>query len=203
MDILAEIDSYCSGPIFRRADLHIHSFEGSYDVTDNKMTPESIIDTAITEGLQIISITDHDSIINVKRAIEYAKDKNILLIPGVELSTYHGHLLVYCPSYELLYDFYGKLSFSDDPNGVRGRKICNRSIVECLEIAERFNGIGIASHIDIEAGFEVKIPTYDAFKQQILLCKNLLALEVSSITSTDWYTSNVLFTEATNGRCSR
>lgn len=73
------------GAKFLRADLHIHSFgdEGSFDVKDETMTPESIVDTAIEKKLAIISITDHNEVGNVKRALEHGKDKEILVIPGV------------------------------------------------------------------------------------------------------------------------
>lgn len=44
MSLIQEILSESNGALFRRADLHIHSFGdgGSYDVTDATMTPEGI-----------------------------------------------------------------------------------------------------------------------------------------------------------------
>jgi predicted metal-dependent phosphoesterase TrpH len=78
------------GAKFLRADLHIHSFSedyGSFDVSDHTMTPEAIVDTAIEKGLKIISITDHNEIQNSRIAINYSKDKDILVIPGIEVST--------------------------------------------------------------------------------------------------------------------
>ncbi len=40
------IDTFSAGATFVRADLHIHSFgkdDGSFDVTDETMTPENIV----------------------------------------------------------------------------------------------------------------------------------------------------------------
>ena len=54
--------------------------------SDGELTPEELVNFAIEKRLSAIAITDHDSIASVKRAIEYAKDKNIEIIPGVELS---------------------------------------------------------------------------------------------------------------------
>lgn len=70
-----------SGAKFHRADLHIHSFgeEGSFDVTDNTMTPQNIVDTAISKNLSIISITDHNEIGNVKVALAHAEGKTFSL----------------------------------------------------------------------------------------------------------------------------
>ena len=120
------------GAKFLRADLHIHSFGefGSFDVSDTLMTPIAIVDTAIEKNLNIISITDHNEIQNSHTAIEYAKEKNILVLPGIEISTTQGHLLVYFDSYKNLRDFFGNLTITAD------KKICSQGIVECLNFAK-------------------------------------------------------------------
>lgn len=183
MSIFEELRNTNCGAIFRRADLHILSFGdfGSYDVSDNDMTPEKIVDLSIKEGLEVISITDHNSIGNIRKAIEHAIDKPILVIPGVELSTSQGHLLIYCPDVESMEGFYGKLNISKD------KKICIELISKCLEIARDFGGIGIASHIDKDAGFEVAMSGYSPFKEEILKAENLLGLEITAIENEIWY----------------
>jgi predicted metal-dependent phosphoesterase TrpH len=65
MNILDAVLSLSHGARFFRADLHIHSFGASHDVRDQGMTPAAIIDTAISEGLGLIAITDHNEIANV------------------------------------------------------------------------------------------------------------------------------------------
>jgi 3',5'-nucleoside bisphosphate phosphatase len=54
--------------------------------SDGENTPEELVDLAIKHKLSAIAITDHDSIDSVKPAIEYSKDKNIEIVPGIELS---------------------------------------------------------------------------------------------------------------------
>ena len=79
-----------NGALFYKADLHIHSYglgTGSFDVTDISNTPQAIVDTAIEKGLKVISITDHNQYLNSQIAVQYAKDKDILVIPGIEVST--------------------------------------------------------------------------------------------------------------------
>lgn len=78
-----------------KIDLHIHS-----NYSDGVLTPFQIIDEAVKNKVQIISITDHDSIKGYsKKLFDYAKEKNVTLIPGVEISTkYQGfgvHILGY------------------------------------------------------------------------------------------------------------
>jgi len=179
----SEIEQYSNGAQFRRADLHIHSFgdHGSYDVSDKGMTPEGIVDVAIAEGLEVVAITDHNVIGNVRTALKYSENKNNLVVPGVELSTPQGHLLVYFPTPEKLELFYGKLTFSAD------KKACHDTIPQCLKYAEDLGGFGICAHIDLELGFEKAHPKYDAFKQDILNCKNLLGLEIASSANSKWF----------------
>jgi len=62
-------------------DLHIHT-----TASDGEFSPSEIIDKALEIGLTHIAITDHDTINGLNEAINYAKEKNIVVIPGVELN---------------------------------------------------------------------------------------------------------------------
>lgn len=77
-----------------KVDLHIHT---SY--SDGVFSPEKIVDTAIDAGLGAIAITDHDNILSYNLAAEYANDKSLEIIPGVEINTlykgYEVHILGY------------------------------------------------------------------------------------------------------------
>jgi len=183
MDI---INTFSAGATFVRADLHIHSFgqdDGSFDVTDDTMTPENIVNTAIANNLSIISITDHNEISNSKKAIDYAVNKDILVIPGIEISTTQGHLLVYFEQYSELRSFFGKLNISAD------KERCTQGIVECLKFANEFNGFGILAHIELDSGFEKVIGRFSPVIDDIFVQTNLLALEISTKNSTDFYTN--------------
>lgn len=172
---MAEATEINIGALFLRADLHIHSFgkdDGSFDVSDSTMTPENIVDTAIGKGLSIISVTDHNEIGNSKKAIQHAEGKNILVIPGIEVSTTQGHLLLYFPTFGELRNFYGKLSISDN------KERCTQGIVDCLNLAEQYNGIGVLAHIDLTSGFEQTIGRYGPPMEDILTHPNLWALEI-------------------------
>ncbi|GAB2944036.1 AAA family ATPase [Hymenobacter coalescens] len=181
---MEEIKSQSPGAIFVRADLHIHSFgdEGSFDVTDPDMTPENIVDTAIANGLKLIAITDHNEIGNVKRAIKYAEGKPILVIPGIEVSTTQGHLLVYFNDFDNLKKFYGKLTIS------KNRETCSEGIVNCLDIAYQFEGIGILAHIELTSGFEKSIGRFGPAFEEVFTHNNLWGLEISSKSSYKFYT---------------
>lgn len=66
-----------------KIDLHIHSI-----CSDGSLTPKEIVDIAQKNNITTISITDHDTIIAYdEELVLYAREKNINLIPGVEIST--------------------------------------------------------------------------------------------------------------------
>jgi ABC-type lipoprotein export system ATPase subunit/histidinol phosphatase-like PHP family hydrolase len=173
------------GAKFVRADLHIHSYgadSGSFDVKDDQMTPQSIVDTALASNLKIISITDHNEILNSKVAIDYAQNKEILVVPGIEVSTTQGHLLVYFESFQNLRAFHGKLNISDD------KERCLQGIVECLDLAKQYNGFGILAHIELDSGFEKTVGRFNSQMNDLFCHPSLLALEISKKDSFDLYT---------------
>jgi predicted metal-dependent phosphoesterase TrpH len=72
-----------------RLDPHVHS-EASYDARD---PPELLLEQAADIGLDGIIVTDHDQISASLRTAELASTYGLVGIPGVEVSTAHGHLL--------------------------------------------------------------------------------------------------------------
>jgi histidinol phosphatase-like PHP family hydrolase len=82
MVLFKDIFAIDNGAQFHNVDLHIHSYGATHDVTDETMTPENIIESAVRQGLIIIAITDHNSNLNVQRAIDYAQDKFVGQILG-------------------------------------------------------------------------------------------------------------------------
>lgn len=64
-------------------DLHIHT-----NCSDGAMSPKEVIDEAVNNEVSVISIADHDTIDAYNEELfQYAESKNILVIPGVEIST--------------------------------------------------------------------------------------------------------------------
>ena len=62
-------------------DLHVHTVN-----SDGEKTPKEIIDMAIEKNIEVIAITDHDTIDGIEEAIKDSEDKNIKVIPGIEIS---------------------------------------------------------------------------------------------------------------------
>ncbi len=71
-------------------DLHIHSRHSP----DSRSRVSDIIEKARRSGLNGISITDHNCLDGSIEALELSPS-DIMIIPGAEYSTDHGHFLVY------------------------------------------------------------------------------------------------------------
>lgn len=76
-----------------RADLHSHS-----SVSDGTEPPAVVIRRAATAGLDVIALTDHDTVAGQREAAS-ALPEGLILLPGAELSCrlegHSVHLLAY------------------------------------------------------------------------------------------------------------
>jgi AAA domain len=164
----------------------LHSYGASFDVSDKTATPSNIIDTALNETLQIIALTDHNEISNVREAVDLGAKKGILVVPGVELSTPEGHLLCYVAGTAQLERFFNRLSIAG-----RGTKDCRcqTGTVECLNLLQRERGFAVLAHVELSGAFEANMPRSTPAKLDILCHPALAGIEVTSadcpITYTD------------------
>jgi hypothetical protein len=75
-----------------QADLHVHTVYSS----DSLIQPKTLVDMLSAHSfIKVAAVTDHDSVRGCKATVELASAyPDILIIPGVEISTQHGDLLV-------------------------------------------------------------------------------------------------------------
>ena len=76
----------------RVAELHVHTTH-----SDGRSSVREVLDACVKKGIKIVSITDHDTVNGSLEAIEIVRDEHldIEVLPGVEVTTSSGHLLVY------------------------------------------------------------------------------------------------------------
>ncbi|MFZ6687651.1 TrlF family AAA-like ATPase [Undibacterium sp. SXout11W] len=168
------------GATFFRADLHLHCYGVSHDVSDTTMTPEAVIATAVRENLAIIAIADHNEIGSVERAIAAAIDQPVIVIPAVELSTPQGHLLCYFETSAALKRFHGRLTVMD--SGLPNSRV-QQAMIECLNLAQEQGGFCILAHVDGPSGFETEVPGASPHKADVLSHPTLLGIELKSAAS--------------------
>lgn len=106
-----------------RFDLHIHS---NYS-TDSNLAVDDILKQAVRKGLDGIAICDHNMVEGSLVAIRRAKELNLplLVIPGIEISTSEGHLIVL---------------------GIRENIQPGLPVLETINIARQKSGVVIAPH---------------------------------------------------------
>lgn len=64
-----------------RIDLHMHSYYSD----DGEFSPQELADFCLESNVKYFAIADHNSVKGVAEAVEYCKDKDVNVIPAVEL----------------------------------------------------------------------------------------------------------------------
>jgi len=81
-----------------KADLHMHTV-----FSDGALTPTELLRKVKEAGLEVVSITDHDSVSGLAEATELGKQIGIEVIPGMELSATLGNSEVHILGYFMDY----------------------------------------------------------------------------------------------------
>jgi hypothetical protein len=154
-----------------KADLHIHTCLSPCG--DLKMTPQKIINQVLKNKIDIIAICDHNTAENVPALINAAKDKKVVVLPGMEIcSREEIHILALFENLETVFEMqakiYEKLHGKNNPDVFGLQVVGNEfdevlgfndklligavdmSLEEVVERIHRLNGLAIASHIDRE-----------------------------------------------------
>jgi PHP family Zn ribbon phosphoesterase len=154
-------------------DLHIHS--ALSPCSDNDMTPNNVLNMAILKGLDIIAITDHNSAENVEAILQCAKDKDIVVIPGMEIETREEiHVVCLFPNLEtalkmqhIVYealpdlenreDIFGQQLIMDKDDNTKGcvdrllLTAASLSLEDVHKAALDMGGVMIPAHVDRES----------------------------------------------------
>jgi energy-coupling factor transporter ATP-binding protein EcfA2 len=146
-----EFGSESVGATFVRADLHVHTYQD----TDSDPSPDldSYIEAAIASGIDVLAITDHNSVRFVRAAMKAAEDKQLVVIPGIEISTHDGHLLaLFAPEkVETLESFASsdnlKLKSVSETD-----KRSDRSLIDLVNEIDSRGGLAIPAHVDVANG---------------------------------------------------
>jgi hypothetical protein len=73
-------------------DLHTHTYPRS---DDSLLSPDLLVEWAKGVGLDGICITDHDAFWQPQELLDLSRRHNFLVLPGCEVTTEEGHLLVF------------------------------------------------------------------------------------------------------------
>jgi hypothetical protein len=73
-----------------RFDLHVHSSHSN----DSTNAVEELLDECVRKGLDGVAIMDHNSLDGYRKALSLHRE-DIMIIPGMEISSAKGHILAY------------------------------------------------------------------------------------------------------------
>ena len=175
-----------AGAEFIRADLHVHSF-GDGDL-DPKPDLDAYVAAAVRSGVGVLAITDHNTARFAAAAIRAAAGTPLLVIPGIEVTTHHGHLLGLFPPDDLaaLEEFALPQSLqlkSLSPTEKRS----NRSMLDLVEDIHRRGGLAIPAHVDAANGLAGRMRPAEL--TELLTSRSLAGLEFSTKEAlTTWFT---------------
>lgn len=115
-----------------KVDFHVHT-----NKSDGILSPKEVVDRAYKNGVEILAITDHDTINGLSEAIDEAKVKNIKLIPGIEFSCNYNnesiHLLGFFKD-----DSYKSENFIEILNNIQEKRILRaKKMIE--KLSDEFN----------------------------------------------------------------
>ena len=79
-----------------KADLHLHTAEDPLDRI--RYTAKELISKAAQMGFDVLSITNHRCMTFSQELLSYAQERDILLIPGMEMTIQRRHVLLLNPS---------------------------------------------------------------------------------------------------------
>ena len=77
----------------REIDLHVHT-----TASDGTETPRQVVQRSAEKGLRAIAITDHDTVLGCREAMEEGAKLSVEVVPGIEFGTKYGiavHMLGY------------------------------------------------------------------------------------------------------------
>lgn len=151
-------------------DLHIHS--GLSPCGHKDMTPNNIVNMAFIKGLNVIAVTDHNSMLNLEPVIKAANKRDILVVPGIEVTTREEvHVLCYFSTIEdgmnfqdLIYDslrdiinkeeLFGEQLLFDIEDNIIGKVdkmllgSSKYSLEEIFNLVYEYNGVFVPAHVD-------------------------------------------------------
>ncbi len=151
-------------------DLHMHSCLSPCGDID--MTPNNIVGMSKLLGLDVIALTDHNSVLNCEAVMKLGKENDLLVIPGMELTTQEEiHVVCLFPTLQsaLSFNDYVKEHQMQFPNraDIYGRQIIMNendeeigevenllilatdiSVMNIKELTEEYNGVCYPAHIN-------------------------------------------------------
>ncbi|MCG7844413.1 MAG: CehA/McbA family metallohydrolase [Methanomassiliicoccales archaeon] len=134
-----------------RFDLHVHSSHSG----DSTNAVEELLDACVRKGLAGVAIMDHNSLEGSRYAISLHRE-DIVIVPGMEISSAQGHILAYNVQEEVPRDL---------------------EVADTIDLIRAQGGIAVAAH---------PYRMWSGLGEEITLANDFDAIEVHNGRSTLW-----------------
>lgn len=172
-----------AGLNFQKFDLHVHT-PASGDFRNKNITPEEIVETALSKGLKAIAITDHHSGEWIDRVKEAAKGSGLTVFPGIEITVIGGengiHIIGLFDVNKTTRDlesFLGGIDIRPENQGKTNVVVTEASIEKVINKINEHNGLAVLAHANSSKGVISEIK--GTSRTAIFRNSDLLAVEVT------------------------
>jgi len=175
-----------AGADFIRADLHVHTFpDGEEDPAPDLA---AYVTAALDSGVRVLAITDHNTSRFTAAALKAAEGTDLLVLPGVEVSSHDGHILALFGPEGL-----SELEAFANPSNLKLTKLSQteerstRSMLDLVDEIDGRGGIAIPAHVDSNDGIQERLKP--AEMAELLAAPALAGLEFRNIDALKlWFT---------------
>lgn len=153
-----------AGAVFHRCALQVNpyhygaTFRGLSVPGDPTAHAQAIIEKAVSLGVTVLAITNHNDVSNVPAFQTAAENRGIHIFPGFELVSNEGvHILCIYPqnsSQEQLGRYLGEFGIT---NTTPSSDLSSKSFADILEMVHTQGGVSIAAHATSEQGGMLKV----------------------------------------------
>jgi predicted metal-dependent phosphoesterase TrpH len=106
-------------------DLHTHT-----TASDGRCTPEELVARAVSAGVTVLAVTDHDTVGGLERADDACRRAGIVLVPGIEITSVVDGRDIHVLGYYLDWHSLDLAAFLDEQRQNRIRRV--RRVLERL-----------------------------------------------------------------------
>ena len=159
-DPISKARSLPRGAVFHRCALQVNpyyyggTFCGQRTAGDVDSHARLIVEKAVSLGVSVLAITDHNDVSAVPKFRAAAKDRGVCVFPGFELSSSEGvHVLcIYPPDtqQDRLNRFLGEFGIT---NTTPSSDPATKTFIDVLAKVREQGGIAIAAHVTNDKGF--------------------------------------------------
>ncbi|MVX62142.1 PHP domain-containing protein [Clostridium chromiireducens] len=121
-----------------KVDFHVHTTS-----SDGTLSPKEVVQRAHKNNVRYLAITDHDTLTGLSEAIEESFKHDVVVIPGIELSTQHNNESIH------ILGFFKDDNFKNDNLAKELDNIKNHRIVRAKKMIDK-----LKEEYNIEINFE-------------------------------------------------